>query len=520
MEKKYSFAALLAVIAFSIVFGMVLGGRLNSPQGMFAARPGIVLAQNPLVGPGAAPADFADIAEAAIPAVVSVTNTSVGKNEEEQGGPDDPFFYWFFGRPNDDDDRQQPRRQQAEQSFGSGFIISHDGYILTNNHVVEGATKLKVEMKSGTRYDAKVVGTDPSIDMALIKIDTQGKQLPSLPLGDSDKLRVGEWVVAIGNPLNLDNTVTVGVVSAKERRVPIGGTDNGVATFIQTDAAINRGNSGGPLLDSRGRVVGMNTAILRGAFGGGMAEGIGFALPITDARSSMEQILETGEVKRGFLGISMNTAGLNESAREFYRLPDTNGVIVQQVTPGEAGDKAGLEPDDIIRKVDGEEVKTNLDLIGKIAHHRPGDKVALEVWRDGKPQSIEVTLGARDQEKIQSRYNRREDDEEGAPGGGSSKPANAEALGIKVRDITPAMRGTLGNVQGVLVEEVDVQAEAADEGIEHGVVITQVNRTAIRDVGDFRAAFSRLKPGDPVRITLRDVADGTDRSVYLTMPRR
>jgi len=287
MEKKYSFAALLAVIAISIVFGMVLGGRLNAPQGMFAARSGIVLAQNPLVGPGAAPADFADIAEAAIPAVVSVTNTSVAKNDEEQNGtPDDPFFYWFFGRPNDDN--SQPRRQQPEQSFGSGFIISGDGYILTNNHVVEGATKLKVEMKSGGRYDAKVIGTDPAIDMALIKIDSQGKQLPSLPLGDSDKLRVGEWVVAIGNPLNLDNTVTVGVVSAKERRVPIGGTDGGVATFIQTDAAINRGNSGGPLLDSRGRVVGMNTAILRGAFPGqGMAEGIGFALPITDARSSI-----------------------------------------------------------------------------------------------------------------------------------------------------------------------------------------------------------------------------------------
>jgi serine protease Do len=518
MEKKYSFAALLAVIAISIVFGMVLGGRLNAPQGMFAARSGIVLAQNPLVGPGVAPSDFADIAEAAIPAVVSVTNTSVAKNEQEQGAPDDQFFYWFFGRPNDEE-RPQQRRQQPDQSFGSGFIISSDGYILTNNHVVEGATKLKVEMKSGGRYDAKVVGTDPSIDMALIKIDAQGKQLPTLPLGDSDKLRVGEWVVAIGNPLNLDNTVTVGVVSAKERRVPIGGTDNGVATFIQTDAAINRGNSGGPLLDSRGRVVGMNTAILRGAFGGGVAEGIGFALPITDARSSMEQILETGEVKRGFLGIAMNMDGLNESAREFYRLPDTNGVIVQEVTPGEAGDKAGLEADDIIRKVDGEEVKTNLDLIGKIAHHRPGDKVTLEVWRDGKPRNIDVTLGARDQEKLQGRLNRGEDDSEGSPGRQSGKPANAEALGIKVRDITPSMRRALGNVQGVLVEEVDVQAEASDEGVEHGTVITQVNRTAIRDVNDFRAAFSKLKPGDPVRLMLQD-GQGNARSVYLTMPKR
>jgi len=517
MEKKYSFAALLAVIAISIVFGMVLGGRLNAPQGMFAARSGIVLAQNPLVGPGAAPADFADIAEAAIPAVVSVTNTSVAKNEEEQGGPpsDDPFFQWFFGRPNDDD--RQQRRQQPELSFGSGFIISSDGYLLTNNHVVEGATKLKVEMKSGARYDAKVIGTDPSIDMALLKIDPQGKQLPTLPLGDSDKLRVGEWVVAIGNPLNLDNTVTVGVVSAKERRVPVGGTDNGVATFIQTDAAINRGNSGGPLLDSRGRVVGMNTAILRGALGGGMAEGIGFALPITDARASMEQIIETGEVKRGFLGIAMNLDGLNESAREFYRLPDTNGVIVQQVTPGEAGDKAGLEPDDVIRKVDGEEIKTNLDLIGKIAHHRPGEKVQLEVWREGKPRTLEVTLGARDAEKITGRLNRK-DDPEGSPGHGSSEPENAQALGIKVRDITPAMRRQLGNVQGVMVDEVDVQAEASDEGIEHGTVITQVNRTAIHDIDDFRDAFSKLKPGDPVRLTLRDGEQ--ERSVYLTMPKR
>jgi serine protease Do len=263
----------------------------------------------------------------------------------------------------------------------------------------------------------------------------------------------------------------------------------------------------------------MNTAILRGAFPGqGMAEGIGFALPITDARSSMEQILETGEVKRGFLGIILNTASLNESAREFYRLPDTDGVIVQQVTPGEAGDKAGLEPDDVIRKVDGEQIKTNLDLIGKIAHHRPGETVTLEVWREGKPRSVEVTLGARDPDKLNTRLNRR-DDSGGAPGGGSGQPESAEAIGIKVRDLTPSMRRQLGNVQGVLVEEVDVQAEASDEGLEHGALITQVNRTPIRDVDDFRQAFSKLKSGDPVRLTLRE-ADREERSIYLTMPKR
>jgi serine protease Do len=515
MEKKYSFAALLAVIGISIVFGMVLGGRLNAPQGMLAAREGIVLAQNPLVTSGVAPADFADLAEAAIPAVVSVVNTSVAQSRDgERGAPDDPFFYWFFGRP----DQDQPRRSQPETSFGSGFLISKDGYILTNNHVVEGATKLRVDTKSGDRYEAKVIGTDPAIDMALIKIDPRGKDLPSLPLGDSERLRVGEWVVAIGNPLNLDNTVTVGVVSAKERRVPIGGTDGGVATFIQTDAAINRGNSGGPLLDSRGRVVGMNTAILRGAFPGqGVAEGIGFALPIRDARASMEQILATGEVRRGFLGISMNTDPLNESAREFFRLPDTSGVVVQSVTPGEAADKAGIQPDDVIRKVDGEEVKNNLDLVGRIANRRPGDTVTLEVWRDGKPRSVEVSLGARDADKIAGRgRNNREPGR--TPRDDSGEPDEAEAIGIKVRDLTPSMRRQLGNVQGVFVEEVEITAEASDEGVQHGSVITQVNRTPIRTVEDFREAFAKLKPGDPVRLVLRD--GELDRSVFLTMPRR
>jgi serine protease Do len=201
-------------------------------------------------------------------------------------------------------------------------------------------------------------------------------------------------------------------------------------------------------------------------------------------------------------------------------LPDTNGVIVQEVTPGEGGDKAGLEPDDVIRKVDGEEIKTNLDLIGKIAHHRPGDTVTLEVWRDGKPRNVEVTLGARDAEKLAGRQNRW-DDSVGAPDRGSEEPDNAEALGIKVRDISPSMRRQLGNVQGVLVEEVDVQAEASDEGVEHGLLITQVNRTPIRDVDDFRDAFSKLKPGDPVRLTVRDPRDqDRQRSVYLTVPKR
>ena len=530
MDRKYSFAALLAVVGVSIIFGMILGGQLNAPGGMFAARESLVLSQAPLISSADVPRDFSEIAQAAIPAVVSVTNTAVIKpGEGDDRNPhnfrDDPMFWWFFGPPDDDDTPNRRREPQPErqQSFGSGFIISKDGYILTNNHVVEGATRLRIELQNGDRFDGKVIGTDPSIDMALVKIDGDGRTFPMLPLGDSDALRVGEWVVAIGNPLNLQSTVTAGVVSAKGRRVPIGGTDAGVANFIQTDAAINRGNSGGPLLDMHGRVVGMNTAILRGGgvgfgFANSMAEGIGFALPINDARSSVEQIMESGSVQRGYLGIIMNQDRINESAREYYDLPDTQGVIVQEVLEGEAADKAGMQPGDIIRKVDGDVIRDNMDLVTRIAHRRPGEKVRIEVFREGRARTLTVTLGERDSDRIAGRTReqerpRRDDDEE--------EVEQAENLGIKVENLGTQWRRQLGvdaSVRGVVVVDVDVASAAADEGIGTGTILTHVNKTPVRSVSDWEDAFEGLRPGAPVRLGLREGENS--RSVFLRAPSR
>jgi serine protease Do len=254
--------------------------------------------------------------------------------EENDESPDDPLRRFFFG-PGDPRDRRShpqidPRQFQPQRrvSAGSGFIITSDGYILTNNHVVEGATKIQVTLDTGEKYDAEVIGTDPMIDLGLIKISPKGKKLPVLPLGDSDSLKIGQWVMAIGNPFSLERTVTVGVVSGKKRQVGIGTTVPGLANFIQTDAAINFGNSGGPLIDGQGRVVGISTGDPAGR------NGRGDRLRDSDQRSSQGRgrARAGGSVKRGYLGISMNTVGITDKARAYYKLPDNNGVIVAGVT--------------------------------------------------------------------------------------------------------------------------------------------------------------------------------------------
>jgi serine protease Do len=317
-ERTRGLVALLAVIGVSVVLGMILGGKLSAPQVAFAAPETSSLSLLPastVSKPGTV--DFADIVERAIPAVVAVTATQVdGGVPSAENHPffNDPFFRRFFGDPEgegegeDDGERPRPRPRIGE---GSGFIIAPEGYILTNNHVVENSDSVEVSLDNGRTLVAQVVGADPSIDLALLKVEPRDGNLPALPLGDSDDLRVGEWVIAIGNPLEFDQTVTVGVVSGKGRRVPLRSTDFAVVSFIQTDAAINFGNSGGPLLDARGNVVGINTAINRQF----LAEGIGFALPINQARAVVEQLRTRGYVKRGFLGITMNRAQIDDAAQ-------------------------------------------------------------------------------------------------------------------------------------------------------------------------------------------------------------
>jgi serine protease Do len=499
MERKSSFAVLLVVVAASVIFGMVLGGRLNAPSTMLAAtdaswldQPGSVKATR-----AAGPVEFADVAETALRAVVAVQNTSIqkaseGEEEQDPHAPlrEDPFFRWFF---------RSPDTERRSVGFGSGFIISPDGYILTNNHVVEGATRLTVELHNGEKFPAEVIGTDPSIDLALIKVDAKGEQLPTLELGDSSALRVGEWVLAIGNPLGLEYTVTVGVVSAKARNFAIGTTLPGVASFIQTDAAINKGNSGGPLLSADGRVVGINTAIFRGGgLDSPLVEGVGFALPINVARDAARQLLETGSVQRGFLGITMNTVPLDEESREYYGLPDTDGVLITEVREGQPAARAGVKAHDIIRAVDGQKVRDNNDLLAKIATRRPGETVHLEVFRGGKTLDLAVKLTSREEglaaEVPESRPSERDE---------PVKPA--AGLGIAVDELTPALRDRLdlADVQGVIITQVDPASAAADKGISPRMVITGIDDKPIRNVADWNRAVGKLRVGDLVMLEIR-----------------
>jgi S1-C subfamily serine protease len=368
-----------------------------------------------------------------------------------------------------------------------------------------------VTLDNGEKFEATVVGTDPMIDLGLIKIDTKGRKLPTLPLGDSDTLKIGHWVMAIGNPLGLERTVTVGIVSGKKRQVPIGDTVPALANFIQTDAAINFGNSGGPLLDSRGRVVGISTAIFRGE----LAEGIGFAIPINEARRAAEELRAGGSVKRGFLGVTMNQSGITERAKAYYKLPDTNGVLISEVTEDGPGHKAGLKKDDIVRKIDGEVIKDNQDLLARVASHRPGETVRLDVLRDGEPIKVDVTLGNRPvtfDEDGRERRARPEDED--------TPTVTGKGLGIRVQSIPAFMkrRYELGEDEtGVMVVNVDPDSDAAEEGIDREQIIVAVNGKRITSVADWDRVVKGLAPGSTAKIDLRR-SNGID-SVFVTVPR-
>jgi serine protease Do len=520
MNRKWSLAALLGVVAVSIIFGMVVGGRLNAPAVLHAAPPAATTAAFPAASSSPektiALPDFSAIAADTLPAVVGVQNTTVDKSGDAQAegdddSQDDQLFRFFFG-PQDRHSQPQlnPRpRSQRRVSSGSGFIISADGYILTNNHVVEGATRIQVTTENGDKYSAEVVGTDPMIDLGLIKIDPKGKRLPTLPLGDSDSLKVGQWVMAIGNPFSLEQTVTVGVVSGKKRQVGIGTTVPGLANFIQTDAAINFGNSGGPLIDGQGRVVGINTAIQRGE----MAEGIGFAIPINEARKAAEELRAGGSVKRGYLGISMNNAGLDDKARAYYKLPDNNGVLVAEVTvPGPAAE-AGLRKDDIIRKIDGNPVKNNQDLLLMIASRKPGETVRLDVVRGRENLKIDVKLATR------PTFDSDGSSAEPKPDDDSTTPQAAEGVGIKVQGLTDSMRQRLklkADDQGVIIVSVDPESDAAEEGLGPLQVITAIDDHPLSSVAEWNHIVKGLKPGETVKIDV--VLNGRRQVFFLTVP--
>jgi serine protease Do len=447
-------------------------------QPIFAAL--LLLAVATLAFPRPTPAatvpDFVVLAKDLKPAVVNIsTSKTVRLRRPVLPGPRSPqqdFFDDFFDRFF----QGQPQTPRKERSLGSGFVISADGYILTNDHVVDGADEIKVRLSDGRNFTATVKGLDPKLDLALLKIEA-GDKLPVARLGDSGALKVGEWVMAIGNPFGLEQTVTVGIVSAKGRVIGAGPYDD----FIQTDASINPGNSGGPLFNTAGEVVGINTAIVASG------QGIGFATPINAAKSILTQLKETGHVSRGWLGVSVQL--VTEDLAESFGLKEPKGALVAEVIADSPAEKAGIKRGDIILTFDGHEVDAINDLPRLVAATPAGKEVRLSVFRNGKTIEVTATVG-----KLQ------EEREETETAGASS-----DRLGLNVADVTPevAQRYGLQAGKGALITGVDPAGPAAASNLHPGDLILEVNGRETRSATAFRAEVEKTKPGEVLRLLIQ-----------------
>jgi serine protease Do len=420
-----------------------------------------------------------------------VVNISISKVVKRQTGFEDdapqgaapqgldPFFRQFFG--NDSGGHFQAPRERAEKALGSGVIISPEGYILTNNHVVEGATSVVVTLHDKREFKARVIGTDPRTDIAVIKID--GSNFPALTLGDSSKVEVGDIVLAIGNPFGVGQTVTSGIVSATSRA---GLGIEQVEDFIQTDAAINPGNSGGALVDDEGHLIGINTAILAGNSGGN--QGIGFAIPINMARSDMDQIVAHGKVEHGYIGILPQD--VTPALAKAFNAQDTSGALVGEVTPNSPAARADLKRGDIIVAINGEPVTDANQLRMKIGMMAPNSTATLKVMRNAQAQDVAVTLG-----EYPSKEERTSLDSHSNP------DADKSLDGVSVENITPETAQDLklpASTPGVVVSEVSPASRAADAGLKPGDVIQQVNHQSVANVRDFSQALSKSGKDDSV----------------------
>ena len=433
---------------------------------------------------------FSDVARTVRPSVVNISSTQTVKPKisrsrpegpDEPGDPFDDFFKRFFG--------DEPHGGFQQRSLGSGFIISADGYIATNTHVVNHADRVTVRLANKREYDAKIIGVDEKTDVALIKISAGNESLSPVEFGDSQALDVGDWVMAIGSPFGLEQTVTVGIVSAKGRVIGAGPYDD----FIQTDASINPGNSGGPLVDTHGRVIGINTAI---ASGSGGNEGIGFAIPVNMARHVLDQLRAHGKVERGWLGVGVQD--VTPDLAQSFGLESPMGALVADVTSGGPADKAGIERGDIILEFDGKEISESHQLPAMVANARVGEKVTVKVLRKNERKTLTIAIGKQPSDRGSRSSSGDEDDE--------SSSSSSEGWGLSVSNITPQMarRNQLPATSGVVVTDVDPDGAAAEAGIQPGDVIREVSGTEIRSVDDYEQAVKAKTKGNLLLLIQRD----------------
>ncbi len=425
---------------------------------------------------------LAELVKRLKPSVVNISTTSVAKGGSPFGSPfqspfgggeNDPFeefFKKYFG--------DIPQGEFRQRGLGSGFIISEDGFIITNNHVVEKANDIDVILEDGEKYKAEVIGKDPKTDLALLKVQPKNR-LPAVPLGNSDVLEIGDWVVAIGNPFGLGHTVTAGIVSAKGRSLGLGAYDD----YIQTDAAINPGNSGGPLFNLNGQVVGVNTAIIAGG------QGIGFAIPSSMARNVIEQLKNSGKVVRGWLGVLVQQ--ITPEIAESMKFKEPTGALVADVTPGGPADKAGIKRGDVIVEFNGNTIKDMAELPKLVAITPPGTQSKLKFISNGNEKTAEIKLG--------------ELPEEVAKASGGSGQEIERNMGLVVQEINPQIqrRLQLEDSKGIIITNVQPGSIGWEAGLRRGDIILEVNRKQISGLDEYRKAIDSIKKGDSALLLVK-----------------
>lgn len=462
------------------------------------------------LGTGAAvargvPESFADLAEGTSPAVVNITTATLIAQDTDthpmvpEGSPFEELFRDFLDQePGEDNGAPQTRRSNA---LGSGFVISEDGYIVTNNHVIDGADEIMIEFFDGLGIlPAEVVGTDPNTDIALLKVEAD-QPLPFVPFGDSDVMRVGDWVMAVGNPLGQGFSVSAGIVSARGRE--LSGTYD---DFIQTDAAINRGNSGGPLFNMDGEVIGVNTAILSPSGG---SIGIGFSMASNVVTKVIDQLKEFGETRRGWLGVRIQD--VTPDVAEAMGLGTTEGALVTDVPDGPAKD-AGIESGDLITNFNGEDVDDTRELVRIVGDAPVGETVRVVILRDGESQTLKVTLGRREAALA--------DDAEDAPEAAPQAPVEKSVLGLDLSELTDEIRDELGlgpDAAGIVITEVDEASAAWEKGLRPGDVIEEAGQSRVASIVDFEARLEATREGGRQSVLLLVRRDGDPRFVALSV---